>query len=49
MQISTSDEPGSFFLAPPLIIEREDLLRIVEAVDAGLSVADEAVERSTDA
>lgn len=44
VQISTSDEPTSLFLAPPLVIERLELERIVEALDAGLSVADRILE-----
>ncbi|WP_127818920.1 aminotransferase class III-fold pyridoxal phosphate-dependent enzyme [Microbacterium sp. CPCC 204701] len=44
VQISTSDEPTSLFLAPPLIIERAELERIVDSVDAGLTVADRALE-----
>ncbi|WP_312170359.1 aminotransferase class III-fold pyridoxal phosphate-dependent enzyme [Microbacterium sp.] len=46
VQISTSDEPTSLFLAPPLIIERAELLRIVEALDAGLALADRIVEEA---
>jgi 4-aminobutyrate aminotransferase-like enzyme len=44
VQISTSDEPTSLFLAPPLIIGDSELHRIVEALDAGLSLADRRME-----
>lgn len=46
VQISTSDEPTSLFIAPPLIVERAELLQIVEALDAGLSVADRILEEN---
>ena len=39
----TSGEQTSLFIAPPLIIEDVDLLRIVDALDAGLGEADEAL------
>lgn len=44
VQISTSDEPTSLFLAPPLIIEQPELDRIIDALDAGLGVADRLLE-----
>ncbi|GAA1733770.1 aminotransferase class III-fold pyridoxal phosphate-dependent enzyme [Aeromicrobium alkaliterrae] len=43
--ISTSDEPSSLFLAPALIIENEELDMIVDALDAGLTRADERLGR----
>lgn len=42
--MSTSDEPSSIFLAPPLIVTDEQLDRIVETLDAGLKLADEEIE-----
>lgn len=44
VQISTSDEPTSLFLAPPLVIDERDLQQIVDALDAGLTVADRILE-----
>jgi 4-aminobutyrate aminotransferase-like enzyme len=44
VQISTSDEPTSLFIAPPLIIDRDGIERIVSALDAGLTVADRILE-----
>lgn len=38
--ISTSAEQTSLFIAPPLIVEREDLDRIFGALDRALAVAD---------
>jgi len=38
--IGTSGEQTSLFLAPPLIIEEEEVLALLEALDAGLDVAD---------
>ena len=38
--IGTSGEQTSLFLAPPLIIGEDDALRLLEALDAGLAVAD---------
>lgn len=38
--IATSGEQTSLFIAPPLVIEEEDLTRIVNALDHGLEVAD---------
>ncbi|MGO2751536.1 MAG: aminotransferase class III-fold pyridoxal phosphate-dependent enzyme [Pseudoclavibacter sp.] len=46
VQISTSDEPTSLFLAPPLIVGRAELLRIVEALDEGLALADQQLARA---
>jgi 4-aminobutyrate aminotransferase-like enzyme len=43
--ISTSAEQTSLFLAPPLIIEREQLELLFEALDDALKVADEEHER----
>lgn len=43
--IATSGEQTSLFIAPPLIAEEEDLKTILAAVDHGLELADEAVER----
>jgi len=38
--IGTSGEQTSLFLAPPLIIEQDDVLRLLDALDHGLDVAD---------
>ena len=38
--IGTSGEQTSLFLAPPLIIEEDSALRLLEALDSGLAVAD---------
>lgn len=38
--IGTSGEQTSLFLAPPLIIEQDEVLRLLEALDVGLAVAD---------
>ncbi|HEY6275850.1 MAG TPA: aminotransferase class III-fold pyridoxal phosphate-dependent enzyme [Streptosporangiaceae bacterium] len=38
--IGTSGEQTSLFLAPPLIIEEDDVVRLLEALDSGLAVAD---------
>jgi 4-aminobutyrate aminotransferase-like enzyme len=43
--IGTSGEQTSLFIAPPLIIEDVDLLRIVDALDTGLRAADEVLTR----
>ena len=43
--ISTSAEQTSLFLAPPLIVEREHLELIFQALDEALSVADEYYAR----
>ena len=42
--IATSGEQTSLFLAPPLIAEEEDLRQIVDALDHGLSVADDELD-----
>ena len=42
--IATSGEQTSLFIAPPLIVEEEELKKILEAVDHGLALADEARE-----
>jgi 4-aminobutyrate aminotransferase-like enzyme len=44
--IATSGEQTSLFLAPPLVISDADLGLLLDALDAGLSVADEAFEQS---
>jgi len=44
--IATSGEQTSLFIAPPLIVEEEELKTILEAVDHGLALADEAYERA---
>ena len=44
--VATSGEQTSLFIAPPLIVEEEELKKIVAAVDHGLELADEAFERS---
>jgi 4-aminobutyrate aminotransferase-like enzyme len=38
--IGTSGEQTSLFLAPPLIIDEDDVVRLLEALDSGLAVAD---------
>jgi 4-aminobutyrate aminotransferase-like enzyme len=40
VMIATSGEQTSLFIAPPLIVEREELDRILGAVDHGLGLAD---------
>ena len=42
--IGTSGEETSLFLAPPLIIEDDELQRLVEALDDGLFAADRILE-----
>jgi 4-aminobutyrate aminotransferase-like enzyme len=42
--IGTSGEETSLFLAPPLIIEDDELQRLVEALDDGLLAADRILE-----
>lgn len=42
----TSGEQTSLFIAPPLTIEKSELKQLLEALDIGLQVADEAKERS---
>ena len=44
--VATSGEQTSLFIAPPLIVTEEELKTILEAVDHGLALADEAHERS---
>ncbi len=44
--VATSGEQTSLFIAPPLIVTEEELKTILEAVDHGLVLADEAHERS---
>ena len=43
--IATSGEQTSLFIAPPLIVEREQLDTLVQALDHGLELADAEVER----
>lgn len=38
--IGTSGEQTSLFLAPPLIIQEDQVLALLEALDVGLAVAD---------
>lgn len=40
--VATSGEQTSLFIAPPLIVEEEELEKILAAVDHGLALADEA-------
>lgn len=40
VQIGTSDEATSLFIAPPLIVSDDEIDRILDALDAGLTVAD---------
>lgn len=40
VQIGTSDEAASLFIAPPLIVTDSEIDRILDALDAGLTVAD---------
>lgn len=44
--IGTSGEETSLFLAPPFIIEEPEVRQLLEAVDQGLVIADEELERS---
>jgi 4-aminobutyrate aminotransferase-like enzyme len=46
VMVATSGEQTSMFIAPPLIVEAEDLNRILEAVDHGLALADQEVEQA---
>jgi 4-aminobutyrate aminotransferase-like enzyme len=46
VMIATSGEQTSIFLAPPLIVEQEELMRIIAAVDHGLELADIELARS---
>jgi 4-aminobutyrate aminotransferase-like enzyme len=41
--VATSGEQTSLFIAPPLIVEEDELLAIVAAVDRGLDLADAEV------
>jgi acetylornithine/succinyldiaminopimelate/putrescine aminotransferase len=43
--IATSGEQTSLLLAPPLIVEEEQLTKVLEALDHGLELADAEVER----
>jgi 4-aminobutyrate aminotransferase-like enzyme len=43
--IATSGEQTSLFIAPPLIVEEEQLMKVLEALDHGLELADAEVER----
>lgn len=45
--IGTSGEQTSLFIAPPLTISDSELEQLLEALDKGLTVADEAKERSS--
>lgn len=45
VMVATSGEQTSLFIAPPLIVEREQLAAILEAVDHGLELADLEVDR----
>jgi 4-aminobutyrate aminotransferase-like enzyme len=44
--IATSGEQTSLFLAPPLVISEHDLGLLLDALDAGLVVADRELERA---
>jgi 4-aminobutyrate aminotransferase-like enzyme len=46
VMIATSGEETSLFIAPPLIVEREHLDRIITALDHGLSLADAELEHA---
>ena len=43
--IGTSGEQTSLFLAPPLVISRDESDQLLDALDHGLQVADEAHDR----
>ena len=43
--IATSGEQTSLFIAPPLIIEEDELTKVLEALDHGLELADAELER----
>lgn len=43
--IATSGEQTSLFLAPPLVVSEQELERIFQALDHGLVVADQELER----
>jgi 4-aminobutyrate aminotransferase-like enzyme len=44
--IATSGEQTSLFIAPPLIVQQEQLMTLVEALDHGVELADAEVERA---
>jgi 4-aminobutyrate aminotransferase-like enzyme len=46
VMIATSGEATSLFIAPPLIVQREHLDRIITALDHGLSLADAELEQA---
>jgi 4-aminobutyrate aminotransferase-like enzyme len=46
VMVATSGEQTSLFIAPPLIVEREELMKILEAVDQGLALADAELDRA---
>jgi 4-aminobutyrate aminotransferase-like enzyme len=46
VMIATSGEQTSIFIAPPLIVEEDELKRILAAVDHGLALADAELERA---
>lgn len=46
VMVATSGEQTSLFIAPPLIVEREQVMAILEAVDHGLELADAEFERA---
>ncbi|MQA74352.1 MAG: aminotransferase class III-fold pyridoxal phosphate-dependent enzyme [Solirubrobacterales bacterium] len=43
--IATSGEQTSLFIAPPLIVEEGELMRVLEGLDHGLALADAEVQR----
>ena len=45
VMIATSGEQTSLFIAPPLIVEEDELMTLLEALDDGLALADAEVER----
>jgi 4-aminobutyrate aminotransferase-like enzyme len=45
VMVATSGEQTSLFIAPPLIVEEPELMRLLEALDHGLVLADAEVER----
>ncbi|MGH2953534.1 MAG: aminotransferase class III-fold pyridoxal phosphate-dependent enzyme [Solirubrobacterales bacterium] len=47
VMIATSGEQTSLFIAPPLIVEEAELMKILEALDHGLALADAEVEGVT--
>ena len=46
VMIATSGEQTSLFIAPPLIVEEDQLVRILEALDHGLELADAQLDRA---